>query len=183
MLPRCDMFKEIIFTPRIIAFNDSFFSVGKKLSKRIACLWHEAISGRKQDDIISTFYAFLCHLEVRDYQGVTIWLDNCAAQNKNWVLFSFLTYFINSGGTKLQTLDTKYFETGHTFMSADAFHHQVESQLRRAKNVYDFQDFIGCVEKNIYKHCVRLGLRAHGIILVNTFTTFYIEPYIASVYN
>ena len=30
MLPRCDMFKEIIFTPGIIAFNEYFVPVGKK---------------------------------------------------------------------------------------------------------------------------------------------------------
>lgn len=31
-------------------------------------------------------------------------------------------------------------------MSADNFHHQVENQLQRAKKVYDFADFIDCVQ-------------------------------------
>lgn len=31
MLPRIEMFKEAIFTPRIIAFNESFVPVGKKV--------------------------------------------------------------------------------------------------------------------------------------------------------
>lgn len=31
-------------------------------------------------------------------------------------------------------------------MSADNFHHQVENQLQKAKKVYDFSDFIDCVQ-------------------------------------
>lgn len=58
MLPRCDMFKEIIFTPRIIAFNESFVPVGKKPDKPVAAIWREGVSGRSKEDIISAFYAF-----------------------------------------------------------------------------------------------------------------------------
>ena len=31
-------------------------------------------------------------------------------------------------------------------MSADSFHHQVELSLNRRVNVYDFSDYIACVE-------------------------------------
>lgn len=59
MLPRLEMFKEVIFTPRIIAFNESFVPVGKKTSGPTAVVWHEAIVGRSKEDIISTFYGLL----------------------------------------------------------------------------------------------------------------------------
>lgn len=39
-----------------------------------------------------------------------------------------------------------YFEPGDTFMSADSFHHQVEQSLQRYKKVYDFTDFVSCVQ-------------------------------------
>lgn len=146
MLPRMDMFKEIIFTPRIIAFNESFVPLGKKSHIHPwAALWHEAISGRSKDDIISTFYAFL--LQNRDRSTITIWLDNCSSQNKNWSLFSFLLYFVNSTETATENITVKYFQPGHTFMSADAFHHQVEQSLRRNKKVYDFYDFVNVVKE------------------------------------
>ncbi|CAG9773506.1 unnamed protein product [Ceutorhynchus assimilis] len=131
MLPRCEMFKEIIFMPRVIAFNETFVPIGKSQKKPFAVIWHEAISGRSKDDIISTFYNFL--LSIRDVENVTIWLDNCAAQNKNWGLFSFLTYVINSNEINLKELNLKYFQSGHTFMSSDAFHHQVELALKKRK--------------------------------------------------
>ncbi|CAH2088926.1 unnamed protein product [Euphydryas editha] len=55
MLPRLDMFKVVMFCPRIIAFNESFVPLGSSKEKPFAAVWHEAISGRKQEDIISTY--------------------------------------------------------------------------------------------------------------------------------
>lgn len=90
MLLRAEMFKEVIFIPRIIAFNESFVPVGKSRStKPLAVIWHEGIAGRRKEDLISTFYSFL-KKKNRDYFNTTIWLDNCAAQNKHWALYCFL---------------------------------------------------------------------------------------------
>lgn len=151
MLPRCDMFKEVIFTPRIIAFNESFVPVGKTNKQQFACLWHEGISGRKKDDIISTFYAFFLQQQIRDLEKITLWLDNCSAQNKNWTLISFFFYIINSAEVNISEIELKFFEPGHSFMSADSFHHSVEMQLRRKKKVYDFEDFMDCVQNTSQK--------------------------------
>ena len=43
------------------------------------------------------------------------------------------------------TIILKYFEPGHTFMSADSFHHKVELAMRQKKRVEDFQDFVDIV--------------------------------------
>lgn len=48
-----------MFCPRIIAFNESFVPLGSSKEKLFAAVWHEAVSGRRQEDIISTFRAFL----------------------------------------------------------------------------------------------------------------------------
>lgn len=119
------------------------------LSKKrnpIAILWHEAIMGRSQADIISTFYRFFVHN--RDAKNIVLWLDNCSSQNKNWALFSMFCYLVNSTEVSLEQLEIKYFEPGHTFMSADAFHHQVEKSLKQKKKVLDFEDFVDCVKKS-----------------------------------
>jgi len=83
MLPRMESFKTVIFTRRIVAFNESFVPLGKldNIYKPFAAVWHEAVSGRKKEDIISTFHAFFLHH--RDVKKITVWLDNCSAQNKN----------------------------------------------------------------------------------------------------
>lgn len=146
MLPRCDTFKEILFTPRIIAFNESFVPVGTSKNPTVAVLWHEAIAGRKKDDIVSTFFAFLKTL--RDLEDVVIWLDNCSGQNKNWCLYTFFVYAVNSSELNFKTITLRYFEAGHTFMAADSFHHRVESSLKRKGKIYDFVDFVDAVRKS-----------------------------------
>lgn len=146
MLPRMNGIKKVLFTKRIIAFNESFVPVGKKQKnlKPHAVIWAEPIAGRKKEDITSTFHAFL--LNNRDAECITLWLDNCAGQNKNWALLSFLIYIVNSNEIAAKEIVFKYFEPGHTFMSADSFHHQVEKSMESMHNVYDFNDFQKAVQ-------------------------------------
>lgn len=140
------MFKRVIFTQRIIAFNESFALLGKRSKhKPFACLWNESLAGRKKEDLISTFHAFFTSF--RDVKHFILWLDNCTAQNKNWSLFSYLIFVINSNEVGAESITFRYFEPGHSFMSADSFHHQVEMSLKRQKKVYDFADFEMCVQR------------------------------------
>jgi len=93
--------------------------------------------------LVSTFYSFFLHY--RDTEKLTIWLDNYSSQNKNWCLLSFLVYIVNSDDICVQEIILNYFQAGHTFMSADSFHHQVELSLKRQKKTYDFEDFAKAV--------------------------------------
>lgn len=95
---------------------------------------------RKREDIVSAFYTFF--LKNRDKEFITIWLDNCCGQNKNWCLFTFFIYIVNTDEVNLRSLTIKYFEHGHTFMSADHFHHPVEKSLKQTRTVWDFSDYV-----------------------------------------
>jgi len=77
----------------------------------------------------------------RDIPVIKIWLDNCASQNKNWCLFSFLVYVVNSYEISTNGIIIYNFEPGHTFMSADSFHHQVDMALKKQNKTYDLNDF------------------------------------------
>lgn len=154
MLPRIDMFKTAIFTHRIVVYNESFVPIGKSGKDGNAIfpvLWHEAVCGRSKDEIISAYYHFL--LFHRDIGNIILWVDNCSSQNKNWAFFSFLIYIVNSDEINANKIIIKYFEPGHTFMSADSFHHRVELSMKRMKNkIYDFEDFcqaVGTAGKNV----------------------------------
>lgn len=114
MLPRCDMFKNVIFTRRLTTYNESFVPVGTPNPNihTAAALWHEAISGRKKEDIINAYYKFI--MLHRDETNITLWVDNCTSQNKNWTFFCFLLFVVNSSKSSLQEVIIKYFEPGHT---------------------------------------------------------------------
>lgn len=176
MLPRMDMYKEVIFTPRLIAFNESFVPIKKFTKQRppFAAVWHEAVSGRKKADIVSTYHAFFTSY-ARDFKNIIIWVDNCTAQIKNWCLFGFLIYIVNSNEIASNLVTIKYFETGHTFMAADAFHSLVEKQLRRNEKVYDFQDFC-----NIILKCTKV---ATPLVKIMEYKDFKIWPTLSSKYQ
>ena len=72
-------------------------------------------------------------------------MGNCRLQNKNWTLYPALVAMVNYSCTSLETITLQYFEAGHTYMSADSFHHLVEKEAKKMYNFYDFQDFLKCV--------------------------------------
>ena len=45
-----------------------------------------------------------------------------------------------------ESINMKYFEKGHTFMSADLFHQQIGKEMRSKKNVCNFDDFKNTIE-------------------------------------
>lgn len=151
MLPRMPGIKTAIFTRRIIAFHETFAAVGERSKKdnkedTISVVWHEGITGRNQEDLTSAFAKMMA--SDRDVSHMVIWLDNCAAQNKNWCLLSSLVLLLNTG--TLDDLTLKFFEKGHTFMSADSVHHGVEREMANQPggNIYDFDDFIKVVSQS-----------------------------------
>lgn len=170
MLPRIDSFKAVIFTQRLTTYHESFAPVGKK-SKELpyAMVWHEAVSGRWKEDIISTFYMFL--KKQRDAKKIVIWLDNCASQNKNWALLSFLVKMVNSNEISATEIHLVYFEPGHTFMSADSFHHQVELSLKRQGKTYDFEDFVEAVSQSNNKHVQVVPMAVSDFYMWQDFTS------------
>ena len=93
---------------------------------------------------------------MRDVKKFIFWADNCAAQNKNWWLFTALREVNITDGPELIT---KYFEPGHTYMSSDSFHHLIKKGMKAMKRVEDFGDF----QKIIDNNGVSLPLDASGI--------------------
>jgi len=86
----------------------------------------------------------------RDIGHCIFWVDNCSAQNKNWCLLSSLVCLVNGDTTSMEDITLKYFEKGHTFMSADSFHHGVELEMKKRPGgvLYDFEDFVNVVRSS-----------------------------------
>ena len=71
--------KVCAFTPRLIAYNETFAALGGK--RGVCILWHEGVSGRDAPDVASVFMTF-AELN-NNVKLLTFWVDNCSAQNKN----------------------------------------------------------------------------------------------------
>ena len=161
MLPRMPGLKLAIFTRRLVAFHQTFSPLGGK-GKSVGVIWHEGIRGRDAKDVSSTFIKFMRDTNQRDKDHFIIWADNCSAQNKNWWLFTALVTEVNRTTGPL-SVTIKYLEPGHTFMSADSFHHQIELCMKKRNRVDDFADF---------KHVID----SKGVALEATYDDFYKIP-------
>lgn len=53
---------------------------------------------------------------------------------------------VNSPDIQAKKIWVKYFEPGHTYMSADSFHHHVELSMQYKGSVCDFKDFSNAVQ-------------------------------------
>ena len=132
--------KICVFIPREIVFTESFSPIGKrKPAEHLAVVWDEATAGRDVGEIASCFWHFC--LKMRDAKNITIYVDNCAAQNKNWLLFCTLLRIVNDENFACESIELKYLVAGHTFMSADADHELIEKSLKKKKVIYDLDDF------------------------------------------
>ena len=147
MLPHFPGIKTALFTKRILLINQTIAPLGGKGTeneKHFAFLWHEGIQGRNDEDVESAVVKFL-NLDTL-CQNFTLWCDNCSGQNKNWTLFGALAHYLNKPSVSLHSITLKFFEKGHTFMSADSYHHLVEEEIRKKKRLYN-QDFVDCANK------------------------------------
>ena len=100
MLPQLPI-KDCLFTPRLSSYNETFTpnmpsdQEARRAAKQERCkysacvVWHEGVAGRGADDVAAAYQLYPA-TACRDVKHTTIRLDNCAAQNKSWVLLTTL---------------------------------------------------------------------------------------------
>ena len=55
-------------------------------------------------------------------------------------MYPALVAMVNYSHTSLETITLQYFEAGHTYMSADSFHHLVEKEAKKIYNLSGFSE-------------------------------------------
>ena len=139
MIPRMPGCKSVIFQPRVTVYHQTFSPLGRA-NDSLGVVWHSGLMKRNDEDVASAFILALRSNHFRDVEFLTIWVDNCSAQNKNWTLYTALCHEVNNC-LSFSEVTLTYFQKGHTFMACDSFHHSVEQGMRNAKNIHDFNDF------------------------------------------
>lgn len=94
-------------------------------------MWHEAISSRGGNQVASCLLKYIQNLfENHDYKHIIFYSDSCGGQNKNsfmCAMFMLIMEIYN----KLEIIDHKFLEPGHTHMECDSSHATIE---RKKKN-------------------------------------------------
>ena len=82
--------------------------------RRTCYMWEESTGAGGSNNMISVLYYHLCHYP-SGRKGLTLWLDNCWHELKNWDFVFFLVWLV----VVLKMFDfieVKYYESGHSFM-------------------------------------------------------------------
>lgn len=87
--------KNSYFVSRMVVFNEIFASLQKIGKIYVYCvLWNESVSGRRSSAVTST-YLNIIKISDPSVNNFIFWADNCAGQNKNWLLFSTFVWIVN----------------------------------------------------------------------------------------
>lgn len=146
LIPNMPAVKDSHFISRLTAFNLTFCSLKPKTAfKNYCAIWHEGLAGRDGNNIVDAI--FRVFHEERDVNEFILWSDNCTGQNKNWILYTSLVWLVNQeSGPNCVTL--RYLTKGHTHMSADGIHGNIEQKISRIGNIYDFNDLKAAVQSS-----------------------------------
>lgn len=156
ILPIMPQSKTAIFTSRLVVFNLTFATLNKEPKNKSYCvLWHEALGGRKAEAIVDALLEVI--RKERDASHFVFWADNCTSQNKNWVLYTSLITEVNRSAGP-QEIIVRYLTKGHTHMTADGIHGNIEQKILRNRNIYDFKELVELV-KNSRKNLEVLELK------------------------
>lgn len=141
IMPEC---KSSFFTSRLVVFNQTFATLNSNASNKSYCVvWHEALGGRKAEALVDAMLKVI--RKERDVNEFIFWADNCTSQNKNWTLFTSLVSEVNHS-TGPNKITIRYLTKGHTHMSADGIHGNIETKIRRKRSIYDFQELLQVIE-------------------------------------
>lgn len=68
-----------------------------------------------------------------EIESVVMYSDKCGGQNRNRNIMAAMLYVVNTTNTKLQTIELKYMESGHSYLEADSIHATTEREKRHKK--------------------------------------------------
>lgn len=136
------MDKECMFTQRLTTFHQTMAPAGATDAEHLvlSARWTEAVAGRSGKEMASAILSLLSSPQLLERPSLTVWLDNCGGQNKNYMLFQALLVAVRPK-IPFHTPAIHYFVAGHTFMSADSFHAAVKKSMKKERAVLNVRDF------------------------------------------
>lgn len=127
--------KNNFFMRKLVTYNMTFAEYGTD-SNVICILSHSAKIEKGANEIFNFYLKFLTSEFLKNMDHIIIKVDNCVAQNKNWLFLSNMVYLVNDKNFGLKIIDIDYLEVGHTHMPADRVHGHIAIKINRTKNIY-----------------------------------------------
>lgn len=83
-------------------------------------------------------------------EHLTAWCDSCGGQNRNIKICAMWLHLL--AVTRLQTINNKFLESGHSYLLCDSDFGDIEKHARYKQNVYSPDEWYKLVRKSRNKH-------------------------------
>ncbi|KAK4317750.1 hypothetical protein Pmani_011188 [Petrolisthes manimaculis] len=97
-------------------------------------IWDEVTAKRGAIEICSCINKFVDLYVKDDVDELVIFSDNCAGQNKNFILLLFYLSLIHKG--RFKEITHIYYQSGHTYMAADRDFGLIEKEERKVNYIF-----------------------------------------------
>lgn len=117
---------QIYYMRKFAVYN---FTVYNLASQKVLCyLWDETQGKRGANEISTCIYDYIIS-SYNNAECIRMMSDGCGGQQKNSIFATMCLNLVQTHPT-LQTIDHKFFETGHTEMECDSIHSKIEKKSK-----------------------------------------------------
>lgn len=134
----CDL-QQVLTAPRFFAGSSYYkrklnlynFTVYELPTNEGICYtWTEAECHKGANDVASCIVKYLEQIDTGGkYTKVVIYSDTCGGQNRNRIVCTAIASFL-SGSSTVNTVEQKFFESGHSHMECDSMHSAIEGHFK-----------------------------------------------------
>ncbi|KAK4881137.1 hypothetical protein RN001_004456 [Aquatica leii] len=112
-------------------------------------IYDETLAGKGQNEVASLLLHFFNNFIRPEVTAIYIFSDNCASQNKNYMLVQFLHSLVETN--RYRFICHRYPEPGHSFLPCDRSFGAIEQMKRKHDKIYLPRDYINII-KSANKH-------------------------------
>ncbi|KAJ4431178.1 hypothetical protein ANN_19775 [Periplaneta americana] len=151
----CSQVSTLYYTRKFCTYNLTIYD--QETKKGSCYLWTEKDGKCGSDEIGTCLKKHVENLPA-DITHVSLFSDSCGGQNRNRFIASLLLHLVRT--TKLEIIEHKFLETGHTDMEVDSMHSAIE---RAKKNVpvYTPSEWATIIKSSCIKHPYTVEILSH----------------------
>ncbi|KAL5239056.1 hypothetical protein ACI65C_006466 [Semiaphis heraclei] len=140
---------DVFYKRQLWSYNFCIHSA--KTKKSYFFMYDESTAKKGQNEVISFLNYYFLNILSPDVNMVYLFSDNCSAQNKNKLLFAYLSALVNTPTNNIKHIVHRYPEPGHSFLACDRCFGHIEKLRRKVERVYlptEYEKMVKDTNKN-----------------------------------
>lgn len=98
-------------------------------------MYNKTVARKGQNEVVSFLHYYFKNILSQNIKMVFLFSDNCSSQNKNKLLFQYLSVVVNSQTFSFKSIIHRYPEPGHSFLPCDRCFGHIKKAIRNIETV------------------------------------------------